>query len=106
AAEAFTLNRAAVLAGAAHEIGKAILQDRLTALARVGRVDERERLVVFLTQRTNFPALERVGRGLRRRQAGRHARVAPAERQVDRQMMTAELQHPRRRYRGSPEECE
>ena len=47
-----------------------------------------------------------VGRGLRARQTGRQRRLASAQRQIDRQVVSAELEHPRRCHRRRPDECE
>ena len=105
-ANAFRLNGAAVLAGSEHEIGDAGTDDRFLALFVGQRVDQLERLVVLLAERANRPPFDRVDRGLRRGQARRHARLASRQRQVDREMVAAELQHPRRRHRRRTEERE
>ena len=95
-----------VLTGPEHEIGHARAEDRLLALGVIQRVDQRKRLVVLVAERTDRPAFEFVDRGLRGRKAGRHARLASRHRQIDRQVMTAELQHPRRRHRRRSQEGE
>ena len=93
----FGLDRPAILAGPEHQIRHAIAENGLAALLVIERIDQCEALVVLASQRTNRLSFERVCRRLRRRQTRRHGRLASGEGQVDRQMMSAELQHPRRR---------
>lgn len=95
-ADALGLNHPPVLPGPEHEIRHARPENRLPALRGVQRVDQREGPVVLAAERPNLAALERVRRRLRGGQAWRHARPAAGEGQVDRQMMAAELYHPRR----------
>src|SRR3954468_23175713 len=105
-ADTFRLNRASVLARPEHEVGDAGAEDRLLPLPLVECVDQRERLVVLVAERTDRPPFECVARGLRRRQARRHGRLASRQCQVDGEVMPAELQHPRRRDRRRADERE
>ena len=86
----------AVLPGAEHEIADPVIQDGLLPLPLVERVDQREGLVVLLAERTDGSAVERVRGRLRRGQARRHHVGAPDHGDVDREVMAAELDHPRR----------
>jgi len=93
----FGLNRSSVLPGPQHQVGDTVAENRLTPLFSFQRVDQTERLVVLAAQGPNRPPLERVGCRLRRRKARRDRRLAAHEREIDREMMAAELQHPGRR---------
>src|SRR6266851_6612968 len=105
-ANALGLNRSTIPTGPEHEIGDARPEDCLLALTIIQRVDQRKCLVVLVPQRTYRPAFERVACGLSGGKAGCHARLTPRQRQIDRQMVTAKLQHPRRGHRWRPKEGE
>jgi hypothetical protein len=58
------LNRSAILPWSEHEVRDARRQNRLTPLGVIERIDQRERLIVLVSERANRPAFERVAGGL------------------------------------------
>jgi hypothetical protein len=61
--------------------------------------------IVFVSQRPHGSPLERVGSRLRRRQTRHHRRLAAGKREVNRQVVTSELQHPRGGHGWCSEKC-
>ena len=95
ARDTFGRDRLAVGAGAEHKVANFVAEDGLLLLIRVERIDERERLVVLVAQRTDRPAIDAVAGRLRARVRRRQHVLAPRERDVDGEMMAAKLNHPR-----------
>ena len=57
-ADAFGRDHLAVSARAEHEVANLNAENRLLLLLGIERVDERERFVVFVAQRTHRPAVD------------------------------------------------
>ena len=88
------LDRFAVGAWAEHEIHHLIAEHCLFALRIVQRVHQRERLVVFVAERTHGLAFDAVARRLRAGMRRRQHLLRTRERRIDGEMMAAELHHP------------
>src|ERR1700760_2448980 len=97
-------NRLPILSWTEHKIGKLVAQDRLLALLVVERFEQREPLITLLAERPHrFSAAGVEGR-LRAGQSRRQHAALAGDRNVERQMMTSELQHPRVLLRRSSED--
>src|SRR5258707_1653493 len=93
--QAFRLYGSSVLTRPKHEVGHAVAKDGLASLGGIQGRHQRECAVVLVPQGPKGAALERVTRGLRSGKTRRQRGLAPRQRHVDRQVMSAELQHPR-----------
>src|ERR1035441_9661947 len=102
--DAFRLDHFSVGAGPEHQILHFIVKDGVLLLRGIQRVDECKALVVFTAAAPNGLAVQNVLRRLGGRQAGRHYCVRADHRDVDREMMPAELNHPGRGCRRGSEE--
>ncbi len=71
-----------------------IAEDRLLLDLGRERVDERKRLVVFVSKRTNGSAVQSESRRLSACMARRQRAASAIERDIDREVMAAELHHP------------
>src|SRR6202000_206964 len=84
-----------VLSGTHHEISDAVIQDSLFALIVGERLKKRQTFVTLGAEWANCLTVEYEKRGLRSGQAGREHAVATRYGDVEREMMTSKLEHPR-----------
>lgn len=100
---AFWSDLFAVLARTQNKVGDFIGEHRLLALPFIEGLPEGEGLVTFASERADgFPVQLKSG-GLRAGQGRSQDAVVACDGDVERQMMTAELEHPRTRCRRRTE---
>ena len=92
--QALGLDRLAILPGPEHKIGDTVVQNRLLPLGLVEGVQQSERLIALLAERPHGFPVDRVESGLRAGQGRRENAVLAGDRDIERQMVAAELQHP------------
>src|ERR1700679_2218040 len=98
------MNLLAVLAGSEHQVCQFVSQDCLLLLVLVERVEQRQRFVAFLAERTHGFSAHGVKGRLRSREGRCEDALASIDGDVQGQMMAAELEQPRRLLRGRAKE--
>ena len=94
-ADTFRRDRLAVGAGTENQVANLEAENRLLLLLGIQCVDELERTIVLVAERPDELSVHAVACRLRAGVRGRQHTLAPGQRHVDGEVMTAELHHPR-----------
>ena len=104
ALDPFWLNHLAVAARAEHEIAHLETKDGPLALCFVQRTQQSECLVRFATERAHCLAFELINRRVRSGEARRECALPAEKRDIQPEVMSTELNHPRLRGRRLAEQ--